>query len=460
MKVIIVGAGKLGLRIAESLVFEEVELTVVDKSPTPLRFLNENYDILTVHANGLELNVLDELSIETYDLLISTTFSDEANVLICSLAKKMGCKQTIARIRNPEHLEQMAFIKEEMEIDMLINPDAETANVITKYLTKNLSLYTGDFAKGEVQLNGFYIGDNQEFVNKKLMDIPALKPVIIASITRGHEILIPHGKTVLEKSDLIYVMGKKKDIEDLKHKFEEMPSSGKVKSAMILGGGKLGYYLAKEFVKEKIDTIIIESNIDRCRELASDFPEALIIEGDGTDIDLLEAENLQNVDAFIAATGLDEINILMALVAKQHGVNHSISKISRQNYNRIVDTLDVDASFNPTHITASNILKNIRGGRVISVSLLLGGDAEATELIVSKNSPLINKALKDLNLPEGLIIGAIISGGKVTVPDGFSILKPNDRVVVFSLNEGLAALKLFLGSGEGKKGFLEFFKKH
>jgi len=449
LKVMIIGAGKLGQKLAESMVHEDIDVTVIDNNSKVIERINEHVDVLTVIANGIDIRVLRELNIETFDLLVASTNSDETNTVICSLAKKLGCKQTIARIRNPEYMKQLDFIKAEMGIDHTINPDLATATSISKYLLKSYGFNTGDFASGKVQMIDFNIHYNEKFVGKKLKDLQYFDKLLITAISRNGVIIIPDGTTELLEGDVIYIIGKNDEIEKVSAHFIDDYHKKTVKKVMILGGGNIGYYLADKLSKSRIQVTLIERDKERCLELSEILDNVLIIHGDGADIHLLEEESLSSMDAFVGVTGFDEENLLMALMAKQAGVGKTISKISRPNYAKIIDRLGVDVAVNPVFITASNILKYIRGGKVVSVSLLLGGDAEVTEIIIDKDLPIVNKPIVELNLPKGIIIGAIVRYGEVIIPKGNTVIKANDRIVVFSLNDDLATLKIFFRTQKG-----------
>ncbi len=450
MKVIIVGAGKLGQKLAESLVTENIDVILIDSNTNLIDKINENLDVLTVAASGVDINTLKEVGIKNCDLMVACTKEDETNTVICLLAKKLGCKKTIARIRNPEYMQQLDFVKTELGIDYTINPELETAKVIEKYLLKNFSFYTGDFAKGKVTMLDFNIGHNEGFVGKKLEGLRDFDDFLITAVSRDGEIIIPDGSTQLIKNDIIHVIGKSTDIESLDTKFQEEIGTMRkqIERVMILGGGKVSFYLAKQLSQSHISVTILEEDKARCEVLDEKLDDVLIIHGDGTDIHLLEEENLEFMDAFIGSTGYDEQNLLMALMAKQAGVSRAIAKISRENYIKIIDKLGIDAAFNPVYITASNILKYIRGGKVISVSLLLGGDGEVTEIIVGENLSFTGKPLSELNLPKGIIIGAIVRNGNVIIPKGSSVIYPGDRIIVFSLTKDLPTLKMFMKSNK------------
>lgn len=449
MKVIIVGAGKLGIKLAESMVFENMDVTVMDTNAKILDRVNEHLDVLTVTANGIDIRALKEINISEYDLLVASTDSDETNTLICTLAKKLGCEQTIARIRNPEYMAQLDFIKTGLGIDHTINPDLATANSIERYLLKSYGFYSGDFVNGKVQMVDFNIYNNEYFVGKKIMELKGFENLLVTAISRNGVIIIPNGSTEILEGDIIHIIGKSEEIEKISKLFKDAYRKKKVQNVMILGGGNIGYYLADKLSKSKIQVTLIEQDKKRCEELTEKLDDVLVIHGDGTDLPLLEEEHIGSMDAFIGTTGFDEENLLMALMAKQAGVGKAVAKISRPNYAKIVDRLNIDAAVNPVYITASYILKYIRGGKVVSVSLLLGGDGEVTEIIVDKNLPIINKSLRELNLPKGIIIGAIVRDGKVFVPKGDSVIKPKDRIVVFCLTEDLPSLKMFFTDSKG-----------
>lgn len=452
MKAMIVGAGKLGAKLAEFFVAENIDVTVMDSNTKVLERLNEHLDVLTVTANGIDIKMMRDLNVETYDLLVGSTENDETNTLICTLAKKLGCKQTIARIRNPEYMQQIDFLKAELGIDHIINPDLATAIAMEKYLMKSYSFYTDDFASGKVQMVDFNISNNEEFVGKRIMDLVGLEHLLITAISREGSIIIPNGSTKLIDGDIIHIIGNTKEIERFSHRLGEDYHRKLVSKVMILGGGNVGYYLAKRLCKNKIQVTLIEQDRQRCQELSEQLDNVLIIHGDGTDIHLLEEEALSSMDAFVGVTGFDEENLLMALMAKQSGVGKTIAKISRSNYINIIDRLNIDAAINPVYITASSILKYIRGGKVVSVSLLLGGNAEVTEIILDNDLPLLGKTLMELDLPKGMIIGAIVRDNDVIIPKGSTTLMANDRIVVFCLSDDLSGLKMFFKTKKG--GFL------
>lgn len=449
MKVMIVGAGKLGYKLAESMVLEEIDVTVVDVNGRIIDFVNEHLDVLTVTGNGIDIKILRELNINHYNLLVACTESDETNTLICTLAKKLGCEKTIARIRNPEYMQQLDFIKAEMGIDHIVNPDLATAQVIEKYLLKSYNFYSDEFASGKVQMIDVNIEYMEDFVGKKLIELEDFDGLLITAISRGGDIVIPNGSTELLANDIIHVVGKSDRIKDLNNRFTQDITKKDIERVMILGGSNIGLYLSQSLAKMNIAVTLVEKDKARCQELSETLENILIIHGDGTDINLLDEERISSMDAFVGVTGYDEENLLTALMAKQSGVPKAVAKISRQNYSKIIDRLGIDAAFNPIFITASSILKYIRGGKIVSVSLLIGGNGEVTEIIIGKDLPIVGKTLEELKLPKGIIIAAIVHNGKVTIPNGKSVIQANDRIVVFCLTENLPNLKIFHNPHKG-----------
>lgn len=449
MKIMIVGAGKLGYKLAELMINEDINVTLVDSNAKVIERVNDHLDVLTVNANAIELETLRDLGINTYDLLIACTSSDEINVIICSVAKKLGCHKTVARVRDPEYVHQFDFIKAEMGIDHIVNPDLNTANEIARYLLGSYSFNNEEFAKGRVIMVDFHVNSMQDYIGKKLMDLKGLEGLLIVAISREGNIIVPDGSTQLHDDDVIYIIGESKNINMLATRFKLNMVKKDIKRVMILGGGKISHYLAQQLLLSNIRVTIFEQNKERCMYLSEKLDNALIIDGDGTDINLLEEEDLSSMDAFIGATGYDEQNLLMSLMAKQSGVGKVIAKISKPSYVHLIDKLGIDFALDPTNIIAADILKFVRGGRVLSVSLLLGEQAEVTEIIVDENTLVIGKPLWELGLPKGMIIGSIVRGKNVMIPNGETVILPNDRLVIFCIASNVPHLQMFMKEKRG-----------
>ncbi len=452
MKVLIIGAGKLGTKLATAMLNGEIQITIIDNDAKVIETIKNYLDVLTVNANGAVKGVLEELKINTYQMTIAVTSNDDTNILISSMAKKLGCKYTIARIRTPEYANQLEFLKRIYKIDRVINPELATANEISRYLMESSTFYFGDYAHGKVSLVNFNIKNSPHFVGKKLSDISQINRLLIVAISRNSDIIIPYGATVLEENDVIYVIGQREKVASIAMELSATRGKKQIKKVMILGGGKIGFYLADKLTQKGMSVKIIESDINRCKILAETLHgNALVIHGNGTDINLLEEENLADMDAFIGTTGFDEENLFMSLRAKQLGVRKVVAKISRQSYVHIIEKLGIDLAINPVNITASEILKHIRGGHVVSVSLLLDGQAEVTEIIAANNLKVLNTPIMDIDIPQGIIIGAIVHNNEVIIPQGNSIIRAGDRMVIFSLLSEVPALETFFCLKEGRQ---------
>lgn len=441
MKALIVGVGKLGFKLAGALLDEGYEICVIDNNEDVIENVSNVLDVFSVCANALDFGVLMELDISTFDIVISTTTNDEANVILCSISKKLGAKYSIARVRDPEYRKYLKFMSDELDIDYIINPEYATAKVIDKYLLKKYQLYANEVAGGKIRLVEFNIGQDPEFIGKKLIDLNTFDKLIVAAISRDGKAIVPNGMTELKADDVILLSGITEDIEAFDKKYSGISKEKTVRKVMILGGGKVGFYLASLLVNEKIDVTVIELNRDTCVNIKEKLPGVEVINGDGTDINLLEEEMFHTFDAYVAATGIDEANLLMSLVVKRAGIYKSVAKISRTNYDGIIDKLNIDAVFNKSYITASEILKVIRGNDSQAVSLLLNAQVECNEFILKKKLAICGKSLKDLALPKGILFIALIRGEETIVPNGDTVLENGDKAVVFATKNEIRNMK-------------------
>lgn len=458
MRIIIIGAGKVGYQLAETLSKDLYDVIVIDRDEQVLKNVQDNLDVLTVKSNGFASHIFKEIGLSEQDIVIAVTGSDEGNMLICMAAKRLGAGKTVARIRNPEYTKDIAITQQQLSIDYVINPELSTADEISRMLFFSPAGQIEDFAKGKVQMVAIPIDESNPLVNKRIRDLNNLEDILITAIIRKGNVIIPKGDDEIHISDTIYVMGQKADIIKFCSSIGKAPR--KVNNAMILGGGKSAYYLAERLLYLGISVKIIEQDLNRCKELSEVLPNALIIHGDGTDINLLKSENIESMDAFIALTGVDEENVLVALLAKQLGASKAIAKVSRSNYISLVETIGVDAAITPSMITAAEILRLIRGGKILSLFLIMGGQAEIMELIAQPRSKGVNIPIKDLDFPKEAIISAIVHNGHVIVPHGNDIIKPNDRVIILSKSSEVSKVRnLFIDNqGERKHGFWNYFQ--
>ncbi len=450
MKIVIIGAGKVGYQLVESLAKENHDIVVIDINQAALDKINENFDVLTIKGNGFSSNLLKKAEARDADLLIAVANSDEANVVACITAKKIGVRRVIARVRNPEYVMELEFIRNQLGVDYIINPEYATANEIVRLLLNTNVSYAEDFANGRVRMSEIQIESSSHLIGRQIRDINMPQSVVITAITRNGEVIIPNGFDCIHHSDTLYIMGEKTAVDSFAKMAGVHVINNRVKNVLIVGGGKIGYYLAKKFEHRGVNVKIIEQDMDRCRELAESLSHTLVLHGDGTDLALLKAENVEEMDAFLAVTGFDEENLLVSLLAKQLGAKKVIAKVSRSNYTSVLETIGIDSAVSPRLITASDILRIVRGGKIVSISLLIGGRAEVVEIIPQEGTPILDRPLKEVGIPKGVIIGAILRNGRVIIPNGDAVIRSTDRVIVFTLDSHIESVtRLFCTRGGG-----------
>ena len=456
MKVAIVGAGKLGIKVASALIGGDHTITVIDTNEAVLNKLSQQMDILTVVGNGKQLKLLESCGIGSFDFLIASTASDEQNIVIASFAKKLGCGTVIARVTDPEHMQQMDFIKETMNIDHIVNPDLAITLEIYKYLVEKYTLTNGIFSSGKTSLVQFNVKRFSKVIGMNMIEVRKLLPnMLIVAISRNGKIIIPHGTTTIESHDTLYVIGERLEIQELHNRVYERGKYTNLQKVMIIGGGKTGYYLAEKLAEFGIAVKIIEKDKERCHYLSTHLDDVMILHGDATDMALLEEENLDEMDAFVTATGFDEENLLLALMAKQNGIEDVISKVSRQSYKKLIEQMGIDMALNPLDIITSTILRYVQGSKKIISSLLIQGQAEIMEIIASNNMQFANKPLCEMQLPEGVLIAAIHRGNSLIIPNGNTQILEGDKVTIFCLLSDINELeslyktrRTFLGRGQ------------
>lgn len=449
MKVAIIGAGKLGLRVTEALLGGDYDITVIDKNDAVLQKLSQQFDVMTIHGDAKQIKRLKSLPINTFDFLLAATDSDEANIVISSFAKKLGCKKVIARVRDPEHMNQLDFIKETMDIDYIVNPDLAITVEIYKYLVEKYTLSNGIFTSGKIALIEFPTRKYPKLVGLTMPEVHSVLPeMLVVAISRNGKIIVPHGKAIIEKGDGIYIIGEKNQIIELNKKVHEKGKYTNLQKVMIIGGGKTGYYLAEKLSEFGAAVKLVEKSKERCQYLSTHLNNVMILHSDGTDISLLEEENMNEMDAFVTATGYDEENLLLALTAKQHGIDDVISKVSHENYKSLIEKMGIDMVLNPLDITASNILRFIQGSKRVISSVLIQGQAEIMEIIADSQMKLLNVPLSQLDLPEGVLVAAIHRGQNVIIPTGDTKILLNDKVIILSLLSEIDDLEKLLKSNK------------
>ena len=453
MKIVIVGAGKLGVNVAKALLGGDHSVTIIDSEDSVLQKIISQMDVMTINGNAKEIKLLKQLHIDSYDFLIAVTGDDEANLVIASFAKKLGCSKVVARIRDPEHMQQINFIKEALDIDHLVNPDQGITVEIYKYLAEKYTLSNGIFSSGKVSLVEFSVHRMPKLIGKSMKDITKILPdMLVVAISRNGKVIIPHGKEVIEPEDFVYVIGEKGPILALNSKVHERGKYTDLQKVMIIGGGKTGFYLAEMLSEFGAAVKIIESKKERCHYLSAHLEDVMILHGDATDLTLLEEENLDMMDAVVTATGFDEDNLLLALTAKQHGVDDVIAKVSRTSYAEIISRMGIDMALNPLDITTSNILHFIQGSKKILSSQLIEGQAELMEIIATPHMNILDTPISELDLHDGIIIAAIHRGSEVIIPNGDTEIHEDDRIILLSLLRDRVITESLL-KDTGKLGF-------
>ena len=447
MQIIIVGCGNVGATLTEQLSQEGHNITVIDMDAQRAESVANRFDVMGVVGNGASFNVQNEAGIEDADLLIAVTTSDELNLLCCLIARKTGGCNTVARVRNQIYNREIGYIKEELGLSMVINPEYAAASEIARLLKFPSAIKVDTFAKGRVELLQCKISEGSVLSGQPLTYISngLHCDVLICSVERGEEVYIPSGNFELQEKDVITVVASSKKANEFFRKIGM--ATNRIKSCMIVGGGETTYYLAKQLLPMGISIKIIEQNKERCNELSDLLPQAMIIHGDGTERNLLYEEGLVQAHSFVSWTSLDEENIMLSLFAQSVSKAKTITKVHRIDYDEIIDKLDLGSVLYPKHITSEYILQYVRamqnsiGSNVETLYRLIDGKAEALEFRVRERSELVGVPLKELQLKENLLIACINRRGTIITPGGQDTIEVGDTVVVVTTNKGFHDLR-------------------
>ena len=451
MKIIVIGDGKVGRTIVEHICKEGHEVTIIDKKSENIEEIVNQFDVLGVCGNGASYDVLKEAGADKADLVVSTTTHDETNILSCLISEKMGAKASVARVRSYEYNNQLKIIRDDLGVDLPINPEKETANEITKILNFPEALRVDSFAKGHVDLVQLFIPEDNPLVGESLLSIYQKHQikVLVCAVERGNEVFIPTGSFTLNAKDKIYVTASNRATL---RKFIDKVSlvEKRLKNVLIIGGGKITAYLGKELSKGKFNVNIIEKDKNRCLELSELLPNATIIHGDGTDQDVLQEEGINNMDALVALTNRDEENIIVSMYANQQNVKKIITKVNKTSLVGLMSNINLASVISTKEVTASKILSyirginNRRGSNVITLHKLVNNKVEAIEFKAKENKKLTNIPLRDLKLKDNILIAAIIHENEVIIPSGDDFISVDDKVIVVTKNQFLNDLNEIL----------------
>lgn len=431
MRIVIVGAGKLGYSIAELLSNEEFDVVLVDQDEVRLEAAKNTLDVLTITANGASPITMNDPDIRAADILIAVTAGDEVNMVACILAKKHGITHTVARIRDMQFLsEAKEYLKQNFDIDLMLNPELITAREVYRILMTPAALDVEDFASGKVRLFETKVTRHSPLANIPLKDLEMPKAILAGMIFRDHRMIIPHGDDCLLPHDNAYFIGDPMEIEKFSETFVQRDAR-RLEHVMLIGAGRTGRFLAKMLDEAGVAVKIIDANRERSRLAAENLENGLAICGDGTDIDLLMEEGVADADAVVCLTEDDKLNLMLALLAKHLGAKKTVVRVARSEYVDLMEKVGVDIVLPTRLLSASEVLAFARRGGVVSVSLLEGAKAEAVEVIVQDGAPVAGIPLMDARLPRECLVCAYVRDDEAVIPNGTSVLLPGDRTILF-----------------------------
>ncbi|MCI5840478.1 MAG: Trk system potassium transporter TrkA [Clostridium sp.] len=436
MYIIIVGLGKLGLTLTKQLSTEGHDIVVVDPDNSVVSSTVDAYDVMGICGNGATYEVLKEAGAAKAKLIIAATGSDELNILCCLFAKHMGTENTIARVRNPDYAGQSQFLRNDLGISMTVNPEYETANEISRIIRFPSAANLDSFAGGRVEIARVRIHSDNPLCDMPIHEMrkKTKAKVIICAVQRNESVFIPSGDFVLHCDDVISITGTRAELSSF------MKQTGvykqKIKNVMIVGGGRIAYYLAKLLSDTGRNIKLIELNDERCRHMSDMLDDVTVIHGDGTDQDILEEQCIDGQDALIALTGIDEENIIVSMYAESKGVNKVITKVNRHSYS-ILNDIGLETVVSPQIVAGNLVTRYVRAlhnsagnSQIQTLYKLVGGKVEAAEFIVPEDAGYLNIPFKELELMPNLLIGCIIRNGKIIFPGGDDVMKANDSVIV------------------------------
>jgi trk system potassium uptake protein TrkA len=447
MNIVIVGAGKVGSAIAMELAKEKHDLTVIDVNADKINEISNTLDVITLNGNGASYDTLREAGADKADLLIAITGADEINLLCCITARKLGAAHTIARVRNPEYDRQMFFLREELGLSLAINPEQAAADEISRLLSLPSASRVDSFSRGGLELAEFRVTPESKLDGMALSNLQTLckAKVLVCAIERDEKVYIPKGSFVLKAMDKLNIIGASNEVYSFFNNIGALRH--RIKNVVILGGGKISIYLAKQIIDIGMKVKVIEQKAERCAELKKAVPKASVILGNGTKPELLTEEGIGDADAFIALTGYDENNIITALYAASQGAGKVIVKVNESHIIKMMSGMQLDSFVQPKQLVSQRIIQYVRamqnayGISVETLYPLFDGRIEALEFIVSSSFKYINKPLKSLPIRQGVLVAAINRGRRSFIPNGEDYLAEGDSVVVVSDTRGMQRLE-------------------
>ena len=449
MKITVIGLGKFGYEIAGELVGESHDITVIDTNSDKVSAAITEFDVIGLVGNGASSEILAESGISECDIVVALTGSDELNLLSCLIAKKMGAKKAVARVRNPEYSQQSNLLRASLDISVAINPEMEAANEISRVIKFPSAMNVESFAAGDVDIVSFSVDKSSMLCGKAVKDsFSGLKTkALICAVSRGGKAYIPAGDFVIEEGDVVAVISRTNDVSGF---FREvfMPVM-QVKNIMIIGAGKIAWYLLDSLLKLKLHVMVVEKDEARAEELSYKYPQAKIICGDGTDPDLLADEGLDEMDALCCLTGIDEVNVLLSTYAKSRvpGIK-TITKINRISYEGVINSLNIGTVIYPKQLAGNIILQYVRGKEdskdanyIENLYRIIDNKVEALEFLINEESDITGRTLEEMQLKDNVLIGCILRDSVMMIPHGSDMIMPGDKVIVVTTISGISKIE-------------------
>jgi len=447
LKVVIVGAGEVGFHVARHLALENKDVVVIDKDPDAIRRISDNLDVQLINGSGSSPLVLAEAGIEDAEIILAVTNSDEANLVACLTANILSpTTKKLARIRNADFDQYHSILKDHApHIDTIINPEIEVVKTIDGMMRVPGAVDVGEFADGRIKFVAIYLEKNARLAGVRLSDLPKktgrVRP-LIAALVRDEQFIIPRGNDRLLPGDLVYFISEADKLLETLSVFDKYDQP--LKRALIIGGGRLGFRMASLLEEKSIYCKIIEKNPDRCTKLAEWLNKTVVLCGDGSDQGLLAEENIQDIDVAITLTDDEETNILASLLAKRMGANKCITKISKFSYFPLMKAIGIEQVVSPRLSAINTILQHIRRGKVLSAISIKGEQAEVMEALALETSEIVDKPLQKIAFPKGSIVAGIIRQEHIIIPTGDSIIKPEDRIIIFAIRQAIPKIEKML----------------
>ena len=446
LKIIIVGCGKVGANLVDQLSKEGHDITVIDKKAEKIQDITNTYDVMGIVGNGASYSTQMEAGIEETDLIIAVTDSDELNLLCCTVAKRVGKCAAIARVRTPDYSEETGYLREQLGLALIINPELEAAREVARILYLPTALKVNSFAHGQAELVKFKVpeGNLLNGLSLAYLGKNITNDILICAVERNGEVYMPNGDFVLQSGDVVSFVSERHIARDFLKQIGL--ATRQVKDTMIIGASKAAYYLAKELLNMGISVKIIEKEKENCESLSVKLPKAIIINGDGTEPDILKEEGIETVQSFIPLTGIDEENIMLTLYAKQVSKAKVVTKINRVNYKQVINNLDLGSLVYPKYITSEAIIayvrakKNSMGSNIETLYHMFDSRVEAIEFIVEKNSKVSGVPIKDLKLKKDVLISFINHNGHIIIPTGNDEIEDGDTVMIVTKNTGFTGI--------------------